>query len=133
MLSNRRTCKSLVSFISQRVPELAVPASIIATATPDKASVALEILAEHPTVALDGEAALAPLLANESALLRKLVMDDKLESCRLVDALRGKNVAVQAAVASPEMLVAVLRAPQAKVARFLEAHGAMPSPKVSQR
>merc|ERR1712185_419882 len=73
VLSKRRTCKSLVSFISQRVPELAVPASIIATATPDKASVALEILAEHPTVALDGEAALAPLLADDNKKLLALL------------------------------------------------------------
>ena len=120
VLSQNSACKKLASLLSQQLPELIVAPSIVAAATPAKASVAIELLETYPQVMLD-EASVAALLEKDA--IKKLVLDPSVESRRLVVALQAKSEAIKRHVVSSEMLADVLDASTAfMVQSFLKAN-----------
>jgi len=123
VVSKNEACRKLVGMITQSAPQITVPASVIASASPAAAQTACEILKENPEVVFD-ESSLAPLLAKDAKMLKDLVKSASPASAQLVDLLIERCDAVKAAVASPEMLRSMFSAPQARVARlFLEING----------
>ena len=122
VLSKEAKAVELVDLLLAKSPLLAAPA-IVAACSPRSAATAVKLLEAYPSVAIDA-ASIEPLLAKDGERLRKLVLDETMESYQLVDALCTKSDAVKEAAASPKMLSAALLPSEARlVLRFVDAKG----------
>jgi hypothetical protein len=97
VLSTEPMAIKLVDSLLAKEPTKLAPAAIIAACTPKATATALKLLEAYPRVELD-EASVEPLLAKDSERLKKLALDEKPESHKLVDALCAKSEALKAAV-----------------------------------